>query len=217
MLIELRLSNTSEDTSEVIAARVARSSGYKALDKSVVWELPAWRCPFRVPGFPDADFMDMVVPFFFYRQNAAPPPLKLIVQWVGSYDADSATRLIIASNNFPPPRSFAEGVKLINKSKYIKAVMGNNFGMSYTIEGLVPGTVVRHRFRWKFPEEGLANINTGRKNYLDTREKLCRVGGPCIAAWRFDADWELTAGVWVLEILLNDEVAATQSFEVSLP
>ena len=155
---------------------------------------------------------------FRYRvEEESSSPTTLAIQWSGSYEATSSARVTIGSASLSDKRSAIEGVSFIDGSTNVPARIGTSFGVSYKFEGPRSGSIVRYQTIWRFPTSGLPNRNTGKPNFTQERERVCRVGAQCISGWTFDADWELVPGVWTVEIWRDDALLFTKAFDVSTP
>jgi TonB family protein len=198
---------------EITEVQVVRSSGFPDLDTAAKEAVSKWRCE-----FPDVQGRPAIlnVPFVFKRHDVTLPPTTFKLLGVGIFSAESTSR-VADSASFTGFRSESKGVRLVERTNQVKAVLNGRFGVTFKFDGPFAEQAIGYRTVWTFPVGGLLNPVTGQRTASVSRSRTCHVGSECSLNWIFSEEWERVTGTWKLDIWLDDELVATQSFNVTAP
>lgn len=105
------------------------------------------------------------------------------------------------------------GKKLIKQSEEVIARLGTNFGFRYRLTGPedeVEATIrVIHPKPLKDPTSGKEFSTSEWSQSVPTNHTNWNTG------WIFEHDWEIVAGDWIMQLMIEDEVMLEKTFRIT--
>lgn len=141
------------------------------------------------------------------------------IVWAGTYTVGGA-REVEDPTSPMGARLVAGGVRPLEETLRVPAVVGTRFGVGFVPRGEPAGARAPLQALWRFPERGLSNPHT-RTTTFEWRMALesCTIGRApwCMVGYPLRHDWELVPGRWTLEIRDGTRTLAERTFELYLP
>lgn len=112
-----------------------------------------------------------------------------------------------------PPGDIVKGVHFVEFTHEIPAEIGVSFGIEYVINSQPRGTPLDVTTVIRFPEEGMQQ--PGGRLYKESREHhKVKLGEKEFYGYRFDHEWEIVPGQWVIEVWHRDARLIRKRFSV---
>ena len=104
--------------------------------------------------------------------------------------------------------------RLTEETSTIAAKIGLRFGCSYKVLGSPQGATIDTVKRWRFPNPGIKNPETGETLFeRDYGGRAVIGGGSSQATWTFDPG-EIVPGKWIVEITYDGRVLNSCTFNI---
>lgn len=137
------------------------------------------------------------------------------IQGFGVFETSSSKRYKVAGNRHGAVDAVT-GVRFVDFTKEIPAVLGTNFGFKYAVNTTPRGQNMRVKSVIRFPAPGLKA--PGGKVYTESVEyKDIKIGKPDLHGFGFDEPWEIVPGDWVFEVWYRDTRMIRKTFTVTSP
>jgi hypothetical protein len=114
-------------------------------------------------------------------------------------------------------RSQTSGIKQIQPTRKVLALLGVEFGFRYRVTGSREGAIMPVTVVAKFPAPGVLGRSAPVPVLTDSYTQLATVGKEDFLTWTFEMKSDLVPGIWTFEIWSGGKKLTEQSFEVILP
>ena len=105
----------------------------------------------------------------------------------------------------------------LSSSPMIPARKGVQFGFEYRLVGQPQDATVSLKSVTLFPGTGLVNPDTGQAAMRSENVIAKNIGPLYLTGYKFEKDWELVPGQWVMQIWYGDQDVAEEVFTVFKP
>ncbi len=133
----------------------------------------------------------------------------------GIFESRSASRTA-GWRRQAPPADAVEGVRFLEFTNEIPAVLGTGFGFQYVINSTPRGGRLKVRNVIRFPGEGLKTPK-GRVYEFSEEDREIRIGRRDFYGYAFDEEWEMIPGDWVFEVWHGQSRLIRKTFTVVEP
>lgn len=105
----------------------------------------------------------------------------------------------------------------LSNSPMVPARKGIQFGFEYRLVGQPQDATVSLKSVTLFPDTGLVNPDTGQATMRSENVIVKNIGPLYLTGYKFEKDWELVPGTWIMQIWYGDQDVAEEVFTVFKP
>jgi len=108
-------------------------------------------------------------------------------------------------------------IELLQSTRTVVAQIGVQFGFRFRITGSPDGAPVPITIVMKFPEPGIAALNSTRRFVDDDFSYVQAMNSEDFYTFTFDRAEEMVPGLWTFEVWVGDRKFGEETFNVILP